>query len=130
MSFRKRVTIAVIGASALGLGVASAATLGGLTSESLGADNAVVAGCDPNGLNITYTTAYDAGTGKYRTSQAALNGIDAACNGKVMSITFKGAAGVVVASTTATVASVAGVQTVPVVAPAENIVGVAVVISG
>ena len=128
MSLRKRVAIAVIGASALGIGVASAATLGGLTSSSLGANETVVAACDSDGVTIAYTNAYDAATGKYRTTSATIGGMAAACTGKNLSVTLKDGTGASLA--TASVAVTGATQAVNVAAAADAVSGAAVVISG
>ena len=128
MSLRKRVAIAVIGASALGIGVASAATLGGLTSSSLGANETVVAACDTDGVTIAYTNAYDAATGKYRTTSATIGGMAPACTGKNLSVTLKDGTGASLATASAAVTGAA--QAVNVAAAADAVSGAAVVISG
>ncbi len=52
-----------IAAAVLALSLAAAlvpgfgASLGGLTARNLGADGAVVAACDTNGFNVSYTTS-------------------------------------------------------------------------
>ena len=128
MSLRKRVAIAVVGASALGLGVASAATLGGLTSSSLGANETVVAACDTDGVTIAYTNAYDAATGKYRTMSATIGGMAPACTGKNLSVTLKDGTGASLAA--ASTAVTGATQAVNVAAAADAVAGAAVVISG
>jgi len=59
---------------------ASAATLGGLNSVSLGADQTVVAGCDSDGIGLSYNTAYSAATHGYAVSSVTLNGVASECN--------------------------------------------------
>lgn len=82
---------------ALGAGVlataavlASAASLGTVTSTNLGAGNTVVASCDTDGVAVDYTTAYDAATATYRVSHVTLSGVAAACNGQDVNITVYG----------------------------------------
>src|SRR5690349_9152457 len=102
-STRKRVTIAALSAAALGIGVASAASLNGLTSSSLGAQDTVVASCDSNGVSLAYTNAYDATTGKYRTTSVTVSGIDAACANQSLSVTLKDSTGASIGAGSATV---------------------------
>src|SRR6185369_535442 len=73
-STRKRLTIALGGAAALGLAVASAASLGPLSSKSLGAGDTIVQSYDKDGLAVDYTNAYDNATGKYRTTAVTITG--------------------------------------------------------
>jgi hypothetical protein len=127
---RKRVTIAVVCASALGLGVASAATLGGLSSASLGANDTIVASCDTNGVSISYTNAYDAATGRYRTTGATVAGMATGCAGKKLSVTLRGAAGASLGSGTATVGGTSQLVPLTPTAASDAVTGAAVVIAG
>jgi len=71
---------AVLGAViAAALVSASAATLGGLTTQTLGAETAVVAGCDTNGIDISYATSYNATTQLYEVTAVELLNVDAVC---------------------------------------------------
>ena len=130
---RRRIGAAIIaGAATLGVVGASAATLGGLNSASLGADVTVVSSCDTNGVTLAYTNAYDAALGRYQTTVVTVNGIDAACAGKQLAITLKDVGGASLGG--GTVASIVGTSApVTLVAPGVNanvVVGAAVVISG
>ncbi len=58
MAKRRHVLAGVAALATFGAVVGSAATLGGITSASLGADASVVAGCDPNGITVSYTTSF------------------------------------------------------------------------
>jgi hypothetical protein len=130
LNLRKRVAIAIVGVSALGLGVASAATLGALSSSSLGATDNIVASCDSDGVAIAYTNAYDATTGKYRTSAATVSGMAAACTGKSLSVTLRDTNNVAIGNGTVTVAGTSQVVTLSASVASEAVTGAAVVITG
>ncbi|MBK5288286.1 MAG: hypothetical protein JJE46_07450 [Acidimicrobiia bacterium] len=86
---RRRGAILLLGIGAFGLAAASAASLGGLTSSSLGADNGAVSSCDSNGVTIAYgAPAYDGTAGLYKISTVTVGGIDAACAGKTVAVTL------------------------------------------
>src|SRR5207342_968809 len=73
---RRRIAAAIIaGAATLGVVGASAASLGGITSNSLGADTAVVGSCDLDGVTLAYTNSYDATLGRYQTTAVNVTGI-------------------------------------------------------
>jgi hypothetical protein len=127
---RSRAIIAVAGASVLGLGVASASTLGGLSSSSLGANDTVVASCDSDGVSIAYTNAYDTATGRYRTTGATVNGIAAACNGKNLAVTLRDQAGAPLGTGTVSVGGTSQAVVLAPTAAADAVTGAAVVISG
>jgi hypothetical protein len=78
---------AVLGALiAAALVSASAASLGGLTSENLGAESDVVAGCDDDGVDIAYVTDYDETSQDYEVTGVRLLGLDDACIGQLASV--------------------------------------------
>lgn len=78
---------AVLGALiAAALVSASAATLNGLTTQQLGAETAVVAGCDDDGVDISYVTAYDTTSQAYNVTGVRLLGLDDACIGQLASV--------------------------------------------
>lgn len=130
---RRRMAVALtMAAGTFGVVGASAASLGGLTGATLGADTAVIGSCDTDGVTIAYTNSYDGTLGRYQTTAVTVSGIAAPCAGKAMSLTLKDAAGASVGS--GTVASIVGTTgTVTLTAPGANanaVVGAAVVISG
>jgi hypothetical protein len=85
---------AVIGALiAAGLVSASAASLGGLTSETLGAESEVVAGCDPDGIDIAYVTDYDEVSQDYEVVGVRLLGVADTCVGQLASVALDDAVG-------------------------------------
>ena len=112
--------------------VRTGTTLGGITGTDLGSDTAVIGSCDTDGVTLTYTNTYDAYFGRYQTTSVGVSGINAACAGKVLSLTLKDNANASLAS--GTVASISGTSvTVTMSASGANanaVVGAAVVISG
>lgn len=85
---RRRCAVILLGLGAFGLASACAASLGGLTSARLGADNAAVASCDLNGVTLRYTNTYTVATVAYRTSVVQVRGINAACRFKKLNLTL------------------------------------------
>jgi hypothetical protein len=101
-----------------------------LSSNGLGAGNAVVSACG-TGIQAAYTTAYAAGLPGYSVSQVNLSAIPAACQSKAYKIQLTGAAGATVgpeltgtlpAAATANIATGATVD-------ASLVTGISVVIS-
>ena len=82
---------------------ASAASLGGITSPSLGADTGTVSSCDTDGVTLAYTNTYDSTLGRYQTTVVAESGINTACSTKTLSITLKDSSNVSLGSGSATV---------------------------
>jgi hypothetical protein len=76
------------GIVAVGAVSASAASLGGVTSDSVGVDSGVVASCDTDGISVDYTVAYAAASQRYNVASVVLTGVAAACNGKAFSVTL------------------------------------------
>lgn len=103
---KKRFVYAVLaGATAFVAVGASAATLGGVTSTGLGADDVAIASCDTNGVSTSYTTQYNTTTAAgYKVDDIIVSGIADACNGKTMKITLVGASNASLGEVSATVA--------------------------
>jgi hypothetical protein len=122
----KRKTLAVVAAVAAFAAVsASAATLGGLNSASLGADTSVVASCDTDGVAVSYTTAYHAASKEYRVSAVDLSGIAGTCDTGTIKVTLASDS----ASLGETSGTVAGsTASLAISATAEDVTNVAVVI--
>ena len=86
----KKAAIALLaGISIAGIAGASAATLGTLTSTSLGSGDSVVAACDTDGIGISYTTAYSASAQKYQVSAVNFSGVNPACTTKAASVSLR-----------------------------------------
>src|SRR5215218_4957152 len=65
-----------------------AASLGGISGGSLGADSTVVASCDADGVTTSYTTSYDDTAGEYVVTSVTVGGVANACDGKSISVTL------------------------------------------
>jgi hypothetical protein len=139
-SMRKK-SVAILAGLAVAGGVgASAASLGGLNSDNLGADTGDVASCDIDGIDVDYATEFDSETGEYLVSAINLTDIDAACEAQVFSLTVLGDAvepsteEIVLLVETGPVAQIGGAQSIPVDATAgltaESVTGLAMSISG
>ncbi|MGH3031098.1 MAG: hypothetical protein ACRDNE_10100 [Gaiellaceae bacterium] len=96
---RKRTGIAVLAALLVFGGVlAMAASLGGITSSKVGADNAAVAACDTDGVTTSYSTAWDATDKRYEISSVTVGGVADACDGQTLSVSMTNSSGAQVGS--------------------------------
>lgn len=134
---RHRRTLLAVPAAVLAFALVAgmAASLGGLSSTSLGADDTVVASCDTDGVTTAYTNAYTTTpVAGFEVEDVTVAGIDDACDGDTMTVTLTGAADASLGEVT---------QAVPVNAAftnvldfsgedvlAESVTGVHVVITG
>lgn len=126
---------ALVGATVLALGgfgaaVASASSLGGSGSTGADADVTTVAGCDHDGVGITYGSAFSVDTGRSVVVRVTIDGIEATCLGKTIDVTLSGSSGTALATATATVTSPS--QTLMLATPADisAVVGATVVMTG
>jgi hypothetical protein len=94
----------VIGLTVFGAVFAFAATLN-VGSTALSAGNATVSSCDSDGVNATYTLAYDAAIPGYKVANVVVNGINAGCAGKSVTVNLTDGANASLASSTKTFAS-------------------------
>jgi hypothetical protein len=86
---KKRVVIAILAGFVVFLGVfAMAATLGGITSSAVGADNTVVAACDSDGVSVSYATAWDPGDDRYEITSVTVSGVSDTCDGQTLSVSL------------------------------------------
>ncbi len=93
---RTKIVAILAGLGIAGLVAASAATLGGLNTDNLGANVQVVASCDTDGVTATFNTDYEAtvvpadpdGDGGYVVKSVDLAGISANCNGQALDLTL------------------------------------------
>lgn len=105
---RNRKIAVAIGAGGIAAGVlaASAASLGGLTVQNLGANNAVIAACN-GGTGITITgwdPSYSVATsGAFNVSQLLIQGATASCSGHPYKIVVANSAGTSLGSGTGTI---------------------------
>ena len=103
-----------------------------LTSDSLGAGNAVVAACQAATLNATYTSTYSAAAPGYTVGTVTVTGLAATCYSKPYQITLSGAGNASLGEATGTTPA-SGTTIVATFAPAiagTSVTGVSVVISG
>ncbi len=91
---RKRTILALlVGLVVFGSLYAMAASLGGITSDSVGADSAVVASCDTDGVTAAYVTAWDPTDKRYEITSATVGGVADACDGRTMSVSLTDTSG-------------------------------------
>ena len=129
----KKLMIAVLGGVlTAGLVGASAATLGGLSSGGLGAEDQIVAACDTDGITVGYTNTYSAAAQAYQVTAVNFTGVNAACNAKAASVSLRNNTTNLgttnVASITVATSAFSVTLGAPVAASAVN--GISVVISG
>lgn len=124
---RNKAIAVLVGVVVAGVVGASASTLGGLGSDTLGADTGVVASCDTDGIGVSYTTSL--GSAGYVVTAVEFTGVAAACDGLDFSAELTGTGGSLAGgSGTAAAGSFSWTPSTPV--PAEDITGVALVITG
>lgn len=117
---------------AMGISGAAAASLGGLSGGSLGADDQVIASCDTDGISSSYTTAYDAAAQEYRVTGVNFAGVNPACNAKAASVSLRNGT-TNLGTTTASSITVSGnafAMTLAAPVTAESVNGLSLVISG
>ena len=86
-SMRRKMIALVFALVAIGLVTASAASLGGVSSADLGAETAVVASCDTDGVRVTFRTRYAANLGESELRRVIVRGIHDDCIGQFLSVT-------------------------------------------
>jgi hypothetical protein len=91
---RKRTILALLASLAVfGSLYAMAASLGGITSNKVGADSAVVASCDTDGVTTSYTTSWDSTNKRYSISSVTVSGVADTCDGETLSVSLKDTSG-------------------------------------
>jgi hypothetical protein len=83
---RRTVLALIVSLMVFGSLYALAASLGGITSDSVGADSAVVASCDTNGVTSAYATAWDATDERYEITSVTVGGVADTCDGRTLSV--------------------------------------------
>lgn len=128
---KKLLVALAVGVAVFAAAYASAATLGGLGSDDLGADDSVVASCDTSGgVTTTYQTNYSATEATYVVVSITIGNVDAACNGQTIKAVLSGASNAKLTEVTQTAATGTNVITVTDTVHAEDVTGLHVVISG
>jgi hypothetical protein len=127
----RRTTLKVLAALTVFGGVfAMAASLGGISSAKLGADDTVVASCDTDGVTTSYTSAWDATDKRYETTTVAVGGVAAACVGQTMKVTLVDSTGAALGEGTASLTPAGPTTVTPTSPPAsKSVVGVHVTIA-
>lgn len=128
----RRIAGAVLAAAAIGGVTYGLADSLNLTSDSLGAAQTVVAACQSQTMNATYSApAYSASLPGYTTATVTVTNVQSACYGKAFRVTLEGASNASLGEVTGTVPSSGSTFTASFgTQPAASVVGVAVVISG
>lgn len=126
----KKLSTVLVALLMFGIAGAAAASLGGITSSSLGADTTVVAACDSDGISVAYTTSYDHASGEFRVDSVDITGMATACTGQTLSLDLLSGGNASLGSASGAVTG-ASQSFVPAPKPAVSAVqGLAVMISG
>ncbi len=101
----RRRTIAGIlaGLTVFGGVFAMASSLNGITSGSVGADDAVVASCDGDGVTTTYASSWDATDKRYEVTSVTVGGINNTCDAKTLNVSLTDSSGAQIGSGSVTV---------------------------
>ncbi len=67
---------------------AMAASLGGITGSTVGADNTAVGSCDTDGVTTSYATSWDATDKRYEVTTVTVAAVNDACDGKSLSVSL------------------------------------------
>lgn len=101
---RKRVIVKLLVATVVaGATFAMAATLN-LTGDGLGAGSTTVASCDADGVQTSFTTAWDATDERYEVTDVVVAGIADTCDGKAAKVTLTDGTGASLGEKTGTIA--------------------------
>ena len=92
---RHRRTLAAIlaGLAVFGGVFASAATLGGISTATIGANNTTIAACDSDGVTATYTSSWDATDKRYEISAVTVAGVADTCDTQTLKVALTDSAG-------------------------------------
>lgn len=95
----KRTLIALAAGLTVFAGVfAMAASLGGITSNKVGADNIAVASCDTDGVTTAYATSWDTTDKRYEVTSVTVAGVNDACDGLTLSVSLTDSTGAQIGS--------------------------------
>ena len=132
LASKKKLVAGLVALGAFGALTASASSLGGLRSTSVGASANVVASCDTDGVDISYSeNAWHAATNDYRSNVVTLSGVNAACEGQAFRLTLSNASASL-AETVGTITLSSGKQAVTLSSPvrSEDVARTSLVITG
>jgi hypothetical protein len=101
---KKRLLVSLIaGTAVFGSVFAFAASLNGVDSDNLGADDDVVASCDTDGITTSYTVAYAAANDRWEVTHVVVGGLAALCEGETLSLTLTDSTDAVIGTASALV---------------------------
>jgi len=126
---RKVLLAAVAGVTVFGGAYGLAASLG-LTTDTLGSAETVVAACQAGAMNVTYTPSYSSALPGYNVTAMTITGLQSGCYSKNYRVTVSGAASASLAEVTGTAPTSGTTIALTVSASAASITGVAVVFEG
>jgi anti-sigma-K factor RskA len=133
MRGKRRLIVALLAAGVVFSAVfAMAASLGGVTSNRIGADNVAVAACDTDGVTTSYASAWDATDKRYEISTVTVGAVNDACDGQNLSVSLTDSTGAQIGSGTLAIptnAAVAHTVTLSSAASAKDSQGVHVLIT-
>ncbi len=130
MSTPRKASIALLaGLAVTGIVGAAAASFGTLGAESLGSESTVVAACDTDGIDVSFSTSF--ADGDYVVDSVDFNDVESACGGLEFDVTLTAAEGAIVDSADGDVGLIGDSFSVEFTGvTAESVEGVALVISG
>ena len=128
----KRILIAMVaGLVVFGGAFAFAASLGGVTTGTVGDSATVVASCDTDGVTATFgAPSWDSVSKQYGMATLNVTSINAACNGLGIRVTLKDGTGASLGESTGSVAAGAASLTFSPSVSAQSVAGIDVVIAG
>lgn len=133
---RKKALAILAGLAVTGIVGASAASLGTVSNQSLGAATEVVASCDPDGVTVGYDTSYDAATDAIVVDAVNITNVHANCAGLAWELVLTGdpvlpaTSRSVLGSDNGTVGGTSFQATFTSAIDAEDVTGIAITISG
>ena len=134
-NMRKKAAAIIAGLALTGLAGASAASLGDIKTEGLGAAADDVTSCDTDGVTVAYETSYDATAAAVQVDTVTISNVAALCDGKTFDVVLFDGDGATLGSKSGTVALTTGAFDVDMSAEspiidAEDVEGIAITISG
>lgn len=128
----KRIVIAIVaGLVVFGGTFAFAASLGTITTGTVGDSTTVVASCDTDGVTAAFgTPSWDATNKRYGVTSLNITSINTACNSDAIKVTLKDGTGASLGEAVGTVAAGAASLTFSPSVSAQSVAGMDVVIAG
>ena len=127
----KRWILALVAGGVVGSAVfGAAASLGGITADTMTADSTAISPCDNNGVNTSYNFVFDSSVTAYKVTTVDVSNIDAACQNYTLRVTLYNSSNASLAERSGTIGTT-GTETLDFTAAnidAEFVTGMAVVI--